>query len=203
MFPAQSDAQDSNLLGQYAGLVTRLVAFVLDLIILSATIVFIDWMIGAVMFNLQFENIIERVASFAPHWGDMVGFLFSPIMVGLVSFLFVVIYHVFFWTITGQTIGKAIMGIKVVQLNGRKMSVLRSIVRYFGYYPAGLAFGLGFLWILIDDRRAGWHDLLAKTCVVYAWDARPDETFLLEATENFEARNKLIKRFLSKKKAHN
>jgi uncharacterized RDD family membrane protein YckC len=36
---------------------------------------------------------------------------------------------------------------------------------------------LGFFWILIDDRRQGWHDKIAGTCVVYTWHARPDETF--------------------------
>jgi uncharacterized RDD family membrane protein YckC len=28
-------------------------------------------------------------------------------------------------------------------------------------------FFLGYLWILVDDRRQGWHDKLARTLVVY------------------------------------
>jgi uncharacterized RDD family membrane protein YckC len=39
-------------------------------------------------------------------------------------------------------------------------------------------FFLGFLWILIDNRRQGWHDKMAGTCVIYNWPARPDENFL-------------------------
>jgi len=198
---SQEKPSQPHLLGQYAGLVTRLVAFVLDLIILSSVIVFVNWIIRASLFNLQFDNLIERVAKIAPTWGDLVGILASPITAGAISFLFVVLYHVFFWTIAGQTIGKAIMGIKIVPLNGRKMTLMRSIIRYAGYYPSGLVFGLGFLWILIDDKRSGWHDRLAGTCVVYAWDARMDETFLVEATENLESRKKLLRKFLSQKES--
>ncbi len=200
MIPSHSGPFKTNLLGQYAGLVTRLVAFILDLIILSSVFVFVGWIVHSALFNLQFDKVINSIASIAPFWGQLVAVLLSPIMAGLLSFLFVVFYHVFFWSIAGQTIGKAIMGIKVVPLNGRKMSVLRSIIRYLGYYPSALAFGLGFLWILIDDRRSGWHDRLAGTCVVYAWDARPDEAFLVEATNKLESRKKLLKIFLYKKK---
>ena len=34
-----------------------------------------------------------------------------------------------------------------------------------------LPMGLGVLWVIVDDRRQGWHDKLAHTCVIYAWNA--------------------------------
>ena len=34
------------------------------------------------------------------------------------------------------------------------------------------AVGIGFLFILSDDRRQGWHDKIAGTCVIYSWKAR-------------------------------
>ncbi len=34
---------------------------------------------------------------------------------------------------------------------------------------------LGYLWVLVDDERQTWHDRLAKTIVVYEWDARYEE----------------------------
>jgi uncharacterized RDD family membrane protein YckC len=44
--------------------------------------------------------------------------------------------------------------------------------RYVGYYLSALALYAGYWWVLIDNRRQGWHDKLAGTIVVYAWDAR-------------------------------
>jgi uncharacterized RDD family membrane protein YckC len=35
----------------------------------------------------------------------------------------------------------------------------------------------GFLWVLIDDERRGWHDRFAGTQVVYAWEARMGQRF--------------------------
>ncbi len=35
-----------------------------------------------------------------------------------------------------------------------------------------LLFGLGFLLILLRRDRRALHDLIARTAIVYAWDAR-------------------------------
>jgi hypothetical protein len=42
-------------------------------------------------------------------------------------------------------------------------------------------FGLGFLWVLGEDRRRAWHDKIAHTYVLYVWDARYEENFLRNA----------------------
>jgi alpha-D-ribose 1-methylphosphonate 5-triphosphate synthase subunit PhnG len=41
--------------------------------------------------------------------------------------------------------------------------------------------GLGFLWVLGEDRRRAWHDRIAHTYVLYVWDARYEENFLRNA----------------------
>lgn len=40
---------------------------------------------------------------------------------------------------------------------------------------AAMPLFLGYLWVLVDDERQTWHDRLAKTIVVYEWDARYEE----------------------------
>jgi uncharacterized RDD family membrane protein YckC len=57
-------------------------------------------------------------------------------------------------------------GIRVVDLKGKNLSIFKSLVRFFGYYLSLYCFGLGFLWILIDKNRQGWHDKLAGSIVV-------------------------------------
>lgn len=70
----------------------------------------------------------------------------------------------------GQTVGKKLLRLRVVELTGKPMTVLRSLKRYGGY-AAGLATGgLGFLQVLWDPNRQGLHDKAAHTAVV---DLRP------------------------------
>jgi len=80
-------------------------------------------------------------------------------------------YFWFFWTDrAGQTPGKMLMKIRVVKLDGGPLSTADSLMRYGGYLINALPFffGLGWMWAFIDPRRQGWHDKLARTCVVVA-----------------------------------
>ena len=40
------------------------------------------------------------------------------------------------------------------------------ILRMIGYWVSGAVFYLGYIWIFIDKRKRGWHDLIAGTVVV-------------------------------------
>jgi uncharacterized RDD family membrane protein YckC len=89
------------------------------------------------------------------------------------SIVVIVAYPIVFWSLAGQTPGKAVMGLRIVRLDGKRMTVWRAVVRYVGSWLAALPLGLGFIWILLDKRRQGWHDKIAGTCVVYTWGAHP------------------------------
>jgi len=70
----------------------------------------------------------------------------------------------------GQTVGKKLMRLRVLELTGKPMTVMRSLKRYGGY-AAGLATGgVGFMQLLWDPNRQGLHDKAAHTVVV---DLRP------------------------------
>lgn len=68
----------------------------------------------------------------------------------------------------GQTPGKQMMGIRVVKVSGEPIDFATVLVRYVGYYINSFAIGIGWLWALFNDKRQGWHDLLAGTYVVRA-----------------------------------
>ncbi|WP_448213407.1 RDD family protein [Colwellia sp. MEBiC06753] len=66
----------------------------------------------------------------------------------------------------GQTPGKKLMGIRVIQLDGTPLSVWDSFGRYGGY-GAGLATGLlGFLQIIWDPNRQAIQDKISSTVVI-------------------------------------
>lgn len=68
----------------------------------------------------------------------------------------------------GQTPGKKLLGVRVVRLDGRPMTLLSSFER-FGGYAAGLVTGLlGFAQVYWDRNRQMIHDKIVETVVVRA-----------------------------------
>lgn len=49
---------------------------------------------------------------------------------------------------------------------GQPISLLQAIIRYFAYLVSALPLGLGFLWMIWDKKKQGWHDKIANTVVV-------------------------------------
>jgi uncharacterized RDD family membrane protein YckC len=93
-----------------------------------------------------------------------------PIL-AILPFLAVVIipliYFPYYWAKDGQTPGMKQMGIRVVRdADGGPITMGSAILRLVGYWVSGAVFYLGYIWIFIDKRRRGWHDLIAGTVVV-------------------------------------
>ena len=73
---------------------------------------------------------------------------------------------------SGQTVGKKLLGLQVVELTGQPMTVMRCLKRYGGY-AAGLATGcLGFGQALWDPNRQAIQDKAAHTAVIDLRGAR-------------------------------
>ena len=86
------------------------------------------------------------------------------LVIVLIMLLFSVFYFTGKWVVAaGQTPGKLLMRIKIVHADGSPLTYYKLFLRYFGYILSGVAASLGFIWIGIDQKRRGWHDLLAKT----------------------------------------
>ena len=70
----------------------------------------------------------------------------------------------FWWK--GQTVGKRLFGLRVVELTGKPLGLMTCFGRYGGY-AAGLATGgMGFLQVLWDPNRQAVEDKLAHTVVI-------------------------------------
>ncbi len=48
------------------------------------------------------------------------------------------------------------------------MSFGKTVMRLIGYFVSSIVIWLGFLWILFDANKQGWHDKIAGTYVVKA-----------------------------------
>jgi uncharacterized RDD family membrane protein YckC len=72
-----------------------------------------------------------------------------------------------FWRYCGATPGKLAVGVKIVDATtGAAPSTGRLVIRLACYLVSALPFYLGFLWIVFDRRKQGWHDKIAGTVVI-------------------------------------
>jgi uncharacterized RDD family membrane protein YckC len=96
--------------------------------------------------------------------------ILATILIGF-AVLLALAYFPFFWQRTGQTPGMQALNIRVVRdKDGGPLGWGSAILRLIGYTINSIIFGLpiGWLWILFDSRRRGWHDLIGGTVVVKA-----------------------------------
>ena len=92
---------------------------------------------------------------------------FSYLAVSFVSFIFLhMVYFTVFHAWSGQTIGKMIMGIRVVARNNSLIAPSVAFLRWTGYILSSIPLATGFLWSAVDKDHCAWHDRLAKTKVV-------------------------------------
>ena len=165
-----------SLRGHPAGFVTRYVAFLLDVLVVAlASFLFITIM----RVTLDFFGINELAASAAAARETAPPVVLNAAVRWLLTiaggFLTFGVYSIAAWMLVGKTVGKALMGLRVLGQDGRRLTFWQALIRALGYYVSGLALFLGFLWVLVDDRRQTWHDKLARTLVVYEWDAHYEE----------------------------
>ncbi|MCY4474815.1 MAG: RDD family protein [Chloroflexi bacterium] len=67
----------------------------------------------------------------------------------------------------GQSPGKIAIGIKIVKMDGRPIGFGTMLLReVLGKIVSAIILLLGYIWILFDGKRQGWHDKIANTYVV-------------------------------------
>jgi uncharacterized RDD family membrane protein YckC len=87
----------------------------------------------------------------------------------IISYILPVLVVILFWIYKSATPGKMLVSAKIVDAKtGNQPTPLQCITRYLGYYVSMFALGLGFLWILWDDKKQGWHDKMAGTVVIHS-----------------------------------
>jgi len=148
-------------LSRPAGFFSRLEAFVLDLVILSVLEIGGAAFIQAFLRFFRLTSLLDYLQSAwlnSPYFFAISGVVITILGIG---------YYTFCWTLLGFTPGKAVLGLKVVRRNGEKVSFSRSLLRFFAYWISALPLFLGFMWVLWDPNRRGWHDKIAGTQVLY------------------------------------
>jgi uncharacterized RDD family membrane protein YckC len=137
--------------GQRAGLFSRLIVTGIDFCVVFAILfgLIVVSAVGRYMLGEGFE--LPSVVPIATGTGYVV-----------VEFLYLAVS----WSVTGRSVGKRVVGLRVIRNDGRRLGRSTACGR------AALCsfFGLpGLLWAGVSSRNAAIHDLIARTAVVHDW----------------------------------
>lgn len=83
------------------------------------------------------------------------------------EYIITMLYFILFFRLRGQTSGKMILGLKVVDLEGKpRLGWYQCFERAHGYVCSGLFASLGFWQVLWDRHGLTMHDKIADTTVI-------------------------------------
>jgi uncharacterized RDD family membrane protein YckC len=141
--------------GHRAGLVTRLAAGAIDVGVVILALVVCYFVVFAFLYLLDPRNFT------APRP--------SPALVYAVGALLLILYLAVSWMGNGRTYGDHVMGLRVVNRQGRRLHPLGALARAALY----VIFPIGLLWVLISGQNRSLQDLVLRTSVIYDWEVHP------------------------------
>ena len=146
-----------SLQGKYSGFASRFVAFAID----------VGVIIGVFLLILAAITFAAKVLT-----GKNIAWNRGDIWVIVAYAVWAFIYFASCWSANGRTVGMALFGVRVVRDDGTYPTRRQAVVRALALPLSFLLLGLGFVGILLGDRRRALHDVIAGTAVIYSWDAR-------------------------------
>jgi uncharacterized RDD family membrane protein YckC len=146
-----------QLEGSFAGGVSRLIGYVIDIMVVTTS-----FTIGAKVF----EYVVNAVLPVDLDLAD------APVASGIALGVWGFVYFTYLLATTGRTVGKAIVGTRVVRADGSDLHGGRAALRVLATSLSFTLFGVGLLLILIRKDRRALHDLIAGTSEVYSWQRR-------------------------------
>jgi len=147
-----------------ASIKRRLVAFLIDWIVLILLYIGIIVAFGVFGMNLSKINvhgIFDVEIEMDNTSSNLITFL--KILFGLLPVLY---FSLLFYFWKGQTIGKYLLKIKVLSLYHEHLGLWHCIERSLGYFASALEFGFGFLQAIWNPNRMSLHDKIGETIVV-------------------------------------
>jgi uncharacterized RDD family membrane protein YckC len=132
------------------------------------------FILGVVFTPVGFIVLTPVLATQSLGWTDtdlpaeaIVAFMGAVLMVALLAFLGTWFYYALLQSSSRQaTLGQLALGLRVTDLEGRRVSFARASGRHFAIVLTGLTFGIGYLMVVFTTRKQTLHDLVAGTLVV-------------------------------------
>ena len=141
---------------EYAGFWVRLAAYVIDSIIVFFGLLFVRLFLSGIMSVLSDTWIGGSI-------------LFHYTLKDILLYGFQVLYFILCTYLTGTTLGKRAMNLRVVSADGQKLTILNVVYREtIGRFLCSISVGIGYIIAGVDREKRGLHDILCDTRVIYA-----------------------------------
>jgi uncharacterized RDD family membrane protein YckC len=132
------------------------------------------FILGVVFLPVGFMVLMPRLATESAGWTDtdlpaeaITALLGAILTVAFLALLGSWFYYALMQSSSRQaTLGQLALGLRVTDLEGRRISFARASGRHFATVLTGLTFGIGYLIVLFTTRKQALHDLVAGTLVV-------------------------------------
>ena len=84
-------------------------------------------------------------------------------------YLFIVplVFFTLCWCRGGQTLGMRSWRLRLVAIDGGRVTLARALARFFAALLSWVPAGAGFVWQLLDRESLCWHDRLSGTCLIF------------------------------------
>lgn len=145
--------------GRRAGLVTRVAANVVDVLVAVAILLAAYAGLNGLRFLVSPRSFSFTDLSPLPS--------VAAVLVVLAGYLTVT------WATTGRSYGCHLMGLRVVGRDGRRLGPFAALLRSLFC----VLFPLGLLWCAVDGSRRSVQDVVLRTTVVYDWQPRGEAGF--------------------------
>lgn len=157
---------------ELVGFWPRLGAYLMDMLLLSVVfaIISIPW-------RDQIQQAQKEMfsASFGIDMDKTIQVLMRLGIIWTVQSLLSMTYYVCMNGKLGASVGKLIIGARIVNLDGSPIGFGRAFLRYCYEVLSYIPVGIGYLMIGFREDRRGLHDLLAKTQVIYKRHDEPPQ----------------------------
>lgn len=174
---------------RYAGVVSRTLALLGDVVVLALLVAVTNWVIQQIGRQILAGSFLEpgRCPEGTEWWRLRTHLCRAlPWALPVVGFVLPPLYRIGFWSVTGQTPGMALFGIRMLRVDGRPVGVFTALRRFLGDIACAFTLGIGFLGVLVSARRQGLQDRIGGTVVVHAWLERPERGALVSPTVQLE-----------------
>lgn len=150
---AESLAGDGGF--YYAGFWRRVLAYIIDAIILG--------IINGVIYLIVGVPIFDQVAS--PE--EVQAMMARMNLASVISLIIIWLYYAGFEASALQaTPGKLAIGLKVTDLRGNRIGFGRASIRFWGKIISTIILFIGFLMVAFTQRKQGLHDMMASCLVL-------------------------------------
>jgi uncharacterized RDD family membrane protein YckC len=130
--------------GAKAGFWIRVVAYIIDAILVSIVAGIID--------SIFFKGNVQAAQG--------------------VSLVLSAAYFTWLWSTSspwpGQTVGMKLLNLKVIKTDGSLLEMSQAFIRWIGLVIAFVVIFIGVIWVAFDANKQGWADKIAGTYVVKA-----------------------------------